>query len=110
MKSRIILYVSALLIYWVFRGYRPAPQFDSLELVSDEVFKLNDRSYPAVELESVIREYRRGLPPHQELRQKLRFEIDHDVTMGLVYDAKAALRKNGLLRLHMPSKPIWQFW
>jgi len=91
MKARLILYISALLIYGVYRSYQPAPKYDRIEIISDQVFKLNQMEYPTAEINDVVSDYRKTMNPDQRPRHR-------------------ALRKNDLRYLIIPQKAFWHFW
>jgi len=110
MKSRIILYISALLIFWVYRSFQPAPKYDRIEIVSDQVFRINDKEFPTEVIDDAIGDYRKSINPDKKKDQKIIFEVQQEVTMGVVIDMKKALRKNELLLLFFPKEPIWRFW
>lgn len=110
MKSRIILYISALLIFGLYRSYIPAPKYDTIEIVSDDIFRLNNKEHSTDTIFEVISDFRKSLNPERRNSIAIRLIIDDNVSMGYVQDVKVAMRKNGLLRIVYPVKPFWQFW
>ena len=110
MKARLILYISGLLIYGVFRSFYPTPNFDKIEIHSDDAFVFNGKSYPIAELDDVIRAFRKSIPPDQKSIKIIELSITRDIKMGIYQDVKTALRKNGFLLILFRDKPYWQFW
>jgi len=110
MNPRLILYISGLLIYGVFRSFYPTPMFDEIEIQSDEVFLFNGKSYPAKEIDNVIRDFRKSIPPDKKSVTVIEFSRNENIKMGIYYDVKNALRKNGFLLILLRDRPFWQFW
>jgi len=110
MKPRLILYISGLLIYAVFRSFEPAPAFDKIEILSDDLFLLNNDEYQVVNIDHVIRDFRKTINPDIKYDHVIEFKVHAEVPMGVVHDMKVALRKNQLRTLFYPSNPWWQFW
>jgi len=110
MNARIILYISGLLIYGIFRSFHPTPVYDKIEIRSDESFILNGKSYAAKDIDEVIREFRKTIPPDQKYSKVIELSIDSDIKMGIYQDVKTALRKNGFRFLIFRDTRFWEFW
>ena len=110
MNARLIFYISGLLIYGVFRSFYATSDFDKIGLHSDEAFVLNGKSYPTEELDEVIRAFRKTIPPDQKDSTVIELSISRDIKMGVFYDVKNALRKNGFGLIIFRDKPYWHFW
>ena len=110
MNARLILYISGLLIYGVFRSFYPTPDFDKIEIHSDDAFVMNGKRYHAEELDKVIREFRKTIPPDQKSIKVIELSISSDIKMGIFHDVKSILRKNGFQWILFRDKPYWQFW
>lgn len=111
MNSRLIFYISGILIYAVFRSFYPTPAYDKIEIQNDTTFLFKGTPYSIEELDVVIREFRKTIPPDQKPVKIIELTIkNRNIKMGIYQDVKTALRKNGFLLIIFRDKPFWQFW